>query len=127
MDNSRLEWEVGRRAWKLFPRSFAILLIMLGAVFSGSLLDSDWIVYTGAVIWITLIIVRLMMPDIYMRNMWLLVGLPIKTISAWRIRWGLVIILYLIASGSGMTTEELFIVVTLYFMAGIVEWLLLPK
>lgn len=127
MDDPRLEWEVGRRAWKLFPRSFAILSIMIGAALSGSLFESEWIVNLGAGIWVVLIILRLMMLDIYMRNIWLLVGIPIKTISAWPIRWGLVIILYLIASGSGMTTEELFMVVMLYFMASIVEWIILPK
>lgn len=127
MDETRIEWEVGRRAWKLFPRSAGILVTMVGAAIYGSIYESEWILNLGFGIWVSLSILRWVMLDIYMRNIWYLVEIPIKTISAWPILFGAVFVLFLIASANGMVMEEFFMILVFYFMAGIIEWIIFPR
>lgn len=121
MENHIIEWEVGKRAWRLFPRSAAVITLMIASAINRSVIKPDTALYVGIFVWIGFNILRWLMPDIYMRRIWYLVGFFIKAISSWPLRWLLVAIFGSIAVSRGMPPVDLFMVFILYIMVIIFE------
>lgn len=121
MNETVQEWEIGRRAWCLFPRSAAILAFVTLTVIYGSIERADDAYTVFAIIWLGLNIVRVVMRDPYKRNIWYMIGFPVKTISAWPILWGSVAILVVIGVLRGLSPVFLVLVILLYVISGVVE------
>jgi len=121
MDNYELEWAIGAKAWPKFPRAAGLVIFVSLVSIFGFTIDSATPVTFAAWTWGLLTVARLVMPDIYMRNVWALIGFPVKALGAWPILWSLVALLVILGTVRGINLADFALIFPLYFAAWLFE------